>query len=205
MTKILEKTFLLTTVLNLFSVFSQASNVSEISIPPKQIVRIEYPLSKTFKTKIFNKSKFFLGISLLNRENDSLYKSLSIEKGGSRTLIVSDSHYLQFENRYLGSLKVVYAIEKGIQQSNKSAKNLTLQRAFYLENNTAQKIPLHIPGVMDPNLNPFSRSGVDLKNGQEIYLKINNKKLLILTVTDTIHHGARIDVATLVNNALNKR
>ena len=205
MTKILEKTFLLTTVLNLFSVFSQASNVSEISIPPKQIVRIEYPLSKTFKTKIFNKSKFFLGISLLNRENDSLYKSLSIEKGGSRTLIVSDSHYLQFENRYLGSLKVVYAIEKGIQQSNKSAKNLTLQRAFYLENNTAQKIPLHIPGVMDPNLNPFSRSGVDLKNGQEIYLKINNKKLLILIVTDTIPHGARIDVASLVNNALNKR
>ena len=205
MTKIIEKTFLLTTVLNLFSVFSQASNVSEISIPPKQIVRIEYPLSKTFKTKIFNKSKFFLGISLLNRENDSLYKSLSIEKGGSRTLIVSDSHYLQFENRYLGSLKVVYAIEKGIQQSNKSAKNLTLQRAFYLENNTAQKIPLHIPGVMDPNLNPFSRSGVDLKNGQEIYLKINNKKLLILIVTDTIPHGARIDVASLVNNALNKR
>ena len=205
MTKIIEKTFLLTTVLNLFFVFGQASYVSEISIPPKQIVRIEYPLSKTFKTKIFNKSKFFLGISLLNRENDSLYKSLSIEKGGSRTLIVSDSHYLQFENRYLGSLKVVYAIEKGIQQSNKSAKNLTLQRAFYLENNTAQKIPLHIPGVMDPNLNPFSRSGVDLKNGQEIYLKINNKKLLILTVTDTIPHGARIDVASLVNNALNKR
>ena len=205
MTKTLKKTFLLITVLNLFFVFGQASYVSEISIPPKQIVRIEYPLSKTFKTKIFNKSKFFLGISLLNRENDSLYKSLSIEKGGSRTLIVSDSHYLQFENRYLGSLKVVYAIEKGIQQSNKSAKNLTLQRAFYLENNTAQKIPLHIPGVMDPNLNPFSRSGVDLKNGQEIYLKINNKKLLILIVTDTIPHGARIDVASLVNNALNKR
>ena len=58
---------------------------------------------------------------------------------------------------------------------------------------------------MDPNLNPFSRSGVDLKNGQEIYLKINNKKLLILTVTDTIPHGARIDVASLVNNTLNKR
>ena len=204
MIKILEKSFLLSTVLNLFSVFGQTSNISEISIPPKQIVRIDYPLSKTFKTKIFNKSKFFLGISLLNRENDSLYKSLRIEKGGSRTLIVSDNHYLQFENRYLGSLKVVYTIEKGSQQFNKSAKNLTPQRAFYLENNTAQKIPLHIPGVMDPNLNPFSRSGVDLKNGQEIYLKINNKKLLILTVTDTIPHGARIDVASLVNDALNK-
>ena len=205
MIKTLKKSFLLSTVLNLFSVFGQTSNISEISIPPKQIVRIDYPLSKTFKTKIFNKSKFFLGISLLNRENDSLYKNLTIEKGGSRTLIVLNSQYLQFENRYLGSLKVVYTIEKGNQKPNKSVKNLTPQRAFYLENNTAQKIPLHIPGVMDPNLNPFSRSGVDLKNGQEIYLKINNKKLLILTVTDTIPHGARIDVASLVNNALNKR
>ena len=57
---------------------------------------------------------------------------------------------------------------------------------------------------MNPILNPFSRSGVDLKNGQKIYLSLRNKKVLILTVTDTIVHGTRIDVARLINSALNK-
>ena len=84
---------------------------------------------------------------------------------------------MQFENRYLASLKLAFIIEKGNQRPpNKSVKSLTPQRAFYLENNTAQNIPLQIPGVMNPNLNPFSRSGVDLKNGQKIYLSLRNKK-----------------------------
>ena len=61
-----------------------------------------------------------------------------------------------------------------------------------------------IPGVMNPNLTPFSRSGVDLPNGQKIYAKVNGKRFLILTVTDSIPHGARIDVARLIEKALNK-
>ncbi len=97
-------------------------------------------------------------------------------------------------------MKVEYAFQNGI--SNKT-KPLTPQRAFYLENNTAQRIPLLIPGVMNPNLSPFSRSGVDLINGQKIYLNLKGKKILILTVTDSIMHGDRIDVATLINKALN--
>lgn len=80
---------------------------------------------------------------------------------------------------------------------------MTPQRAFYLENNTAQRIPLKIPGVMNPNLSPFSRSGVDLKNGQKIYLDFNGKNILILNVTDSIKHGDRIDVGNLINKALN--
>jgi len=80
---------------------------------------------------------------------------------------------------------------------------LTLQRSFYLENNTAQTLSLQIPGVMNPNLPPFTRSGVDLPNGQPIYAKVNGEFLLLLTVTDSLPHGARIDLATLINNAIN--
>jgi hypothetical protein len=82
-------------------------------------------------------------------------------------------------------------------------KALTPQRAFYLENNTAQSLPLIIPGVMKPNLNPFSRSGVNLPNGKNIYLNLNGKRILILTVTDSIKQGDRIDLARLINKALN--
>ena len=71
-------------------------------------------------------------------------------------------------------------------------------------NNTAQKLPLRIPGVMNPTLDPFSRSGVDLPNGQKIYLDLSGKRILILTVSDSISQGDRIDVASLINKAINK-
>ena len=198
------KKILLLIFLNFLFVFGQKPEFSELVLPPKQIVRIDYPLLKAFKIKVYNKSKFFLGISLLSRDKDSLRKNFSLEKGKFRSLIVRDDQYLQFENRYLASLKVVFTLEKDNQTPNKLQKNLTPQRAFYLDNNTSQKIPLQIPGVMSSNLNPFSRSGMDLKNGQKIFLSLGKKKVLILTITDTIAHGSRIDVARLINEALNK-
>jgi hypothetical protein len=94
-------------------------------------------------------------------------------------------------------------LEKGAPGTKKTNRPLTPQRAFYLENNTAQTLPLRIPGVMNPNLEPFSRSGVDLPNGQKIYLELKGKRILLLTVTDTIPHGARIDIARLIEKALN--
>ena len=56
---------------------------------------------------------------------------------------------------------------------------------------------------MNPNLSPFSKSGVDLPLGQKILLKVAGKDLLLLTVTDTIPKGARINVADLIDRALN--
>ncbi len=55
--------------------------------------------------------------------------------------------------------------------------------SFKLKNNTAKSIPLKIPGVMNPNLSPFSTSGVDLKIGQKIFFKYKGKKHLLLMVS----------------------
>ncbi len=55
--------------------------------------------------------------------------------------------------------------------------------SFTLRNNSAKSIPLNIPSVMNPNLSPFSNSGVSLKIGQEIFFYENKKKYLLLTVT----------------------
>ena len=130
----MKKTLLLIFINFLFT-FGQKPEFSELVVPPKQIVRVDYPLFKPFKIKIYNKSKFFLGISLLSSEKDSLYENFNLEKGKFRSLVIRDNQYLQFENRYLASLKVAFTLEKGNQMSNKSPKNLTPQRAFYLENN----------------------------------------------------------------------
>ncbi len=185
--------------------FGQKGERSQLVLPPKQIVQINYPLYQGFNVKIWNKSKFDLGVSAREQKTDSLVKGFGLDSGSSAVLEVNKGLYLQFENGYLASLKVEYTLQKGMEGKKKSTKPLTQQRAFYLENNTAQSIPLRIPGVMNPNLSPFSRSGVDLPNGQKIFLDLNGKRILIFTVTDSIPHGARIDVANLINKALNEQ
>ena len=184
-------------------IFSQRIETSKILIPPKQIVQIYYPLFRDYNLKIWNKSKFDLITTTHNYKTDSILKKIKIEKGSSALLSISNDVYIQFRNKYLTNLKVEYAFQNGPSIEKSKTKLLTPQRAFYLENNTAQRIPLRIPGIMNPNLSPFSRSGVNLKNGQKIYLDINGKNILILKVTDSIKHGDRIDIATLINKALN--
>jgi len=190
--------------LTLTITYGQKGEHSELLIPPKQIVQINYPLYKGFTVKIWNKSKLDVTVSARDRVTDTLQKRFGLEKGGVAELEIYEGAYLQFENSYLTTLKVAYSLAPGIASKKKGSTPLTPQRAFYLENNTAQSIPLLIPGVMNPNLSPFSRSGVDLPNGQEVFLNLNGKRILILTVRDSIPHGARIDVATLIEKALNQ-
>ena len=184
-------------------IYSQRIETSKILIPPKQIIQINYPLLRNYNLKIWNKSKLDLTISTHKKETDSMIKKFVLVKDSSALLSISNEMYIQFENKYLANIKVEYSLQNGTSIKKNKIKSLTPQRTFYLENNTAQRIPLRIPGIMNPNLSPFSRSGVDLKNGQKIYLDFNGKRILILEVTDSIKHGDRIDIATLINKAIN--
>ena len=191
--------------LSIYFAFGQKDIRSQLIIPPKQVVQIDYPLFKGFNVKIWNQSKFTVGVSTKDKLTDSILKSFNLEKKNNTLLEVSKDMYLQFENQFIVPLKISYIIRKGSFLEQKSFESLTPQRAFYLENNTAQSLSLSIPGVVSPKLSPFSRSGVNLSKGQKIYLNFKGDKILILTVTDSIAHGTRIDVAYLIEKAMNKK
>ena len=69
--------------------------------------------------------------------------------------------------------------------------------SFTLKNTTTQSIPLIIPNVMNPNLSPFSESGVTLSIGQEILFRYKGKRRVLLVVTKE-NQGLTLDVATLL-------
>ncbi len=69
---------------------------------------------------------------------------------------------------------------------------------FILKNTTALSIPLIIPKVMNPNLSPYSESGVYLKTGQEVFFKFKGKKYLLLKVDSYIQEGEKLDLAKLI-------
>ncbi|MFK8004810.1 MAG: hypothetical protein AB8H03_00505 [Saprospiraceae bacterium] len=63
--------------------------------------------------------------------------------------------------------------------------NMSAQQSVQLtlKNPTAKSISLWIPTVMNPNLSPFSTSGVRLRVGQKIYFKHKMRKKILLEVT----------------------
>jgi hypothetical protein len=69
--------------------------------------------------------------------------------------------------------------------------------SFDLLNKSAKSIPLFIPGVMNPNLSPFSSSGVTLKMGQKIFFKYKGRKHLLLEVDGRLM-DQKLEVASLI-------
>lgn len=76
--------------------------------------------------------------------------------------------------------------------------------SFTLYNPLLKSIPLVIPGVMNPNLSPLSRSGVTLAVGQQIFIIRDRKRELLYTVPADLAPGTEVNCATLIEN-LNAR
>ncbi len=68
---------------------------------------------------------------------------------------------------------------------------------FTLRNGSLKDIPLIIPGVMNPNLNPMGNSGVSLKVGQEILFKYKGKRRVLLVVDESLE-GKTLEVQKLI-------
>jgi hypothetical protein len=76
--------------------------------------------------------------------------------------------------------KLLFILYLGFFFSNAKAQNIPMT----FHNGSFKSIPLIIHGVMNPNLNPYSNSGVGLDVGQKVYFfpngKRNSKALLFI-------------------------
>jgi hypothetical protein len=68
---------------------------------------------------------------------------------------------------------------------------------FTLHNRSLKSIPLLIPSVMNPNLSPLSKSGVELAVGQSIYFMHAGERYLLLSVTEDLR-GQTLAVSRLL-------
>ncbi len=84
------------------------------------------------------------------------------------------------------------------EESSQFVKTRVEAVTITLRNNSAKSIPLIIPTVMNPNLSPFSNSGVTLKMGQEILFKNKGRKYVLLTIDDSIKDGDVLEMNKLL-------
>jgi hypothetical protein len=73
---------------------------------------------------------------------------------------------------------------------------------FTFHNGSLKSIPLVIPSVMNPNLNPMSNSGVSLKIGQKVFFYPNGtskKRELLFIVDETYQQNQVLEIDELID------
>jgi hypothetical protein len=72
---------------------------------------------------------------------------------------------------------------------------------FTFHNGSLKSIPLVIPTVMNPNLNPLSNSGVSLKIGQKVFFYpywTSKKRELLFVVDETCQQNQVFEIDELI-------
>lgn len=165
-----------------------------VNVPSQQTVEIDYPGYEMYEVKLKNTSSNDVQVKVLNEDTDELMSGFGL--GGSTQMTVGKNGKLALRNINDSPVKVKIKVE-GMEAPRSQPDNRN-SISFTLVNSSSKSIPLLIPSVMNPNLSPFSKSGVDLNVGQEILFRAKGKRYVLLTVDNNIEEGAEINVGKLL-------
>ena len=156
---------------------------------------IDFKGNTSYEAKVKNNSSKDIEVKIANKETSTKIGGFGLAKNAASKVMIAETNKLIVKNTANENAKVVVrSREKEMIKKDPNKEYIS----FTLRNNSASSIPLIIPTVMNPNLSPFSNSGVDLKVGQEILFKSGGKKYVLLTVTNEIQDGDVLEVNKLL-------
>ncbi|MFY0671989.1 MAG: hypothetical protein JXQ87_01210 [Bacteroidia bacterium] len=173
------------------TVYSKEYNIELTAFASEEIWYDEF---LTEDVEIVNNTMASIEVAVINNSTGKKIKGFGLNKMAKATLLVNENCKLKLTNE--SGRKIKITLNTVSRKVNEKKSDVYIQ--FTLRNNSAKSIPLIIPTVMNPNLSPFSNSGVSLKIGQEIFFKNKGKKELLLVVDDSIKNGSKLDVAKLI-------
>jgi len=177
------------------AVCSCSSKEVILQVPANQVVELDYPGYDVFSANIKNGGLKGIEVAVLSKEDDRRVRGFGLGTKGDVDVLVEAENKLVFKNDNSSAVSLALKIR---EESRSVFEREGEYVSFTLRNKSAKSIPLIIPTVMNPNLSPFSRSGVDLKVGQEILFKQKGKEYVLLTVDKSIEEGSEVDVAELL-------
>lgn len=187
------KHLLLLAIVSILSACSTTKSV--LLIPANQSIEIDYPTYDLYDVKLKNKGREELAVAVLSKDKNEQVRGFGLGKKATVDVLVEAENKLSIKNSSNSNISIALIATSKTRKPNIDNRSSV---SFTLKNTTAQSIPLIIPTVMNPNLSPFSNSGVDLKIGQEIFFKYKGKRYVLLTVDQSIENGAVLDVAKLI-------
>jgi len=178
-----------------FTLSASFAQKEVINIAPNQTAELDFNEFSSYEAKVSNKSNNDLDIMVIDKKSAEQKSGFGLGQKKTDKIMLYNTSKLVIKNNGSTAAKVtVSAKAKEIMDIDSKPEYVS----FTLRNNSAKSIPLIIPTVMNPNLSPFSNSGVDLKIGQEIIFKNKGRKYVLLTVSDEIKDGDVLEVSKLL-------
>ena len=180
----------------LLSFFSYVQAQERLEIPAQDSIVYMLPEGDYNSVSLHNKSDKELRVQIINLENSKETGGFGLAAQGKVAVALNPKKGLRLLNLSAEEVRVVCRAQK--QTETTPAQPNLKQIDFTLVNSSAKSIPLIIPNVMNPNLSPFSKSGVRLAVGQKIYLKKGISRKLLFEVPDSLSNGTQLDVPALL-------
>jgi hypothetical protein len=169
---------------------------SSLEIPPKSSLELDYADYEMYQLKLRNNNSKGLEVKVVDKKTGEFVRGFGLGPVGKVEVMVENTSKIVFTNtsNKTASLAVSFTEmdAKKVMAANEGSVSFTLV------NSSSKSIPLIIPNVMNPNLSPKSRSGVDLKIGQELYFRNKGKRYVLFTVDESIQEGQDLDVYQLL-------
>lgn len=169
---------------------------SKVEIPVNGSLELDYSNFEMYQLTLKNNMSKGVEVKVVNKETGDFVRGFGLGPVGKVEVMVENTSKIVFTNTgdkmASLSLTVKEVDAKKVQNANQGLLSFTLV------NSSSESIPLLIPNVMNPNLSPNSKSGVDLKIGQEILFRYQGKRYVLLTVDEQIKEGDAIDVYQLL-------
>lgn len=173
--------------------FAQKSN---LEIPPKSSLELDYANYEMYQLKLRNNMSKGLEVKVVDKKTGEFVRGFGLGPVGKVEVMVENTSKIVFTNtsNKTASLSVSFT-EMDAKKVMAANEGLV---SFTLVNSSDESIPLIIPNVMNPNLSPNSKSGVDLRIGQELIFRNRGKRYVLFTVDETIQEGQELDVYELL-------
>ena len=176
-----------------FSTILQAQE-GEVQLEGKQQLSLFFHQDAAYAVRLRNKAMSTVNVRVMHHLSGAFVRGFGLAPKGKATVTVETQEELLLENTTKRQATIQYALKKNKLKNDVSATSIR----FQLFNSTKTTIPLWIPGVMNPNLSPNSKSTVILKIGQIVYYKSKGRKQVLFEVDERLLPDAVIDVAALI-------
>lgn len=203
-----------------FTFTANSQCIQNFSINKNGVAEIDNPNYGDYQYKLTNKAFRSCNVKVVDRESGEFISGFGM---GSRTSVVVNvpsNGKIVVTNDSKRNLKI-----KGVKLADKSPSVVSSFSSksvvsygkssvavvsdsdddkdskyiqFNLINNSNKDIALRIPSVMNPNLLPNSKSGVNLKLGQKIYFRAYGKNYELLEVSSDIAEGEDVIISRLL-------
>lgn len=177
--------------------FSAQAQEFSLEIPAGQSLEIDLPDMDLYRAYLRNSPSSTLEVSVRERNSGEQLRGLGLSPSAKADLLVERDAYLNLQNNSEERIKVKLSVKEETRgrKDNNQAQYVDL----VLLNRGLKSIPLLIPGAMNPNLSPMSRSNVSLKLGQEILFRMGWKRHVLLVVSEDLEPGTELDISKLLN------